>query len=204
MRVTISGPRYCSSGGASRRQRAEHEARQRLEPQLARPVLLGPALRRHAALAAEPLAERHAGEVAGKIVAPVVIDADDVARLAALVEHQQRAAMRAAVLERVQRSVLVAGHHDRHGPEVGAAIAVGAGQLGLEAKEIPGRPAKDPRLLLLVEGAVGIDPIRHPREPFLRPAVRDRFHGVLSSIDQSSLTLAALMTLCQRSISSRI
>src|SRR5207344_1633174 len=108
-----------------------------LEPQLARPVILGPALRRHAALAAEPLAERNAGEVARKIVAPVVIDADDVARLAALVEHQQRSAMRAAVLEAVERTVLVARHHDGHRSEIGAAIAVGSRQLGLEAKEAP-------------------------------------------------------------------
>ena len=181
MRRDDLGPEILLERRRVGRQRAEHEARQRLEAQLARAVILGPALRRHAALAAEPLAERNAGEVAGKIVAPVVIDADDVARLAALVEHQQRAAMRAAVLEGVQRAVLVAGHHDGHGAEVGAAIAVGAGQFGLEAKEAPGRPAKDPRLLLLVDVAVGIDPIGHPREPFRRPLVRDGCHGVLSS-----------------------
>ena len=126
------------------RQRAEHEARQRLEratcavrdPRAG----IAPACRpcRRA-----PCGTQRAVRLPAKIVAPVVIDADDVARLAALVEHQQRSAMRAAVLEGVERTVLVAGHHDGHRAEIGAAIAVGSRQLGLEAEETPGRPAKD-------------------------------------------------------------
>src|SRR5262245_47831005 len=135
-------------------------------------MLLGAAVGRHAALAAEPLAEGDAREVAGEVVAPIVIDADDVARLAALVEHEERAAVGTAVLEGVQRSALISRHHHRHGAEARAAIAARFRQLGFEAEEIPGRPAKDARLLLLVDVAVGVEPIRHPREPFGRPVSR--------------------------------
>ncbi len=154
-----------------RRKRAEDEARERRELELARSVRLRAALRRHAALAAQPLAEGDPGEVAAQVVAPIVIDADDVARFAALVEQEQRSAVRAAVLERVQVTVLVARHHHRHRTEARAAIAVGVCELRFETEEIPGRPAKDAFLLLLVNGWVAIDPIGHPREPFCRPAV---------------------------------
>src|SRR5262249_56900136 len=98
-------------------------------------------------------------EVAAKIVAPVVVDADDIARLAALVEHQQRSAMRAAVLEGVKRAVPVAGHHNRHRTEARAAIVIGVGQLGFEAEEMPGRSATDARLLILDSVAIRIDPL---------------------------------------------
>ena len=155
-----------------RRERAEDEARERRELELARSVRLGTSLRRHAALAAQPLAEGDAGEVAAKIVAPIVIDADNVARFPALVEQEQRSAMRAAVLEGVQVAVLVARHHHRHRAEARAAIGVGTFQLGFQAEEIPGRPAEDAFLLLLVDRRVRIDPIGHAREPFGRPVVR--------------------------------
>ncbi len=163
------------------RERAEDETAERREPQLARPMVLGAAVRRHAALAAEALAERDAGEIAAEIVAPVVVDADDVARLAALVEHEQRAAMSAAVLEGVELAVLVARHDDRHGAEVGAAIAVGPRQLGFEAEKIPGGAAKDARLLLVVDVAVRVDPIGHPREAFSGPVSRLGCNGHLRS-----------------------
>ena len=97
------------------RERAEHEPADRRDAQLARAMLLGTALRRHAALAAEPAPERDAGEIAAEVVAPVVIDADDVARRAALIQHQKGAAMRAAVLESMQLTVVIARHHYRHG-----------------------------------------------------------------------------------------
>src|SRR5439155_22826139 len=104
-------------------------------------------------------------------------DADDVLRLAAIVEHEQRAAMRAAVLERVQRAVLVAGHHDRHRAERRRAIGAGSRELGFKAEKGPCGPAEYPLLLLLVEVAVGIDPIWHPHDPFGRPVPRLGFHG---------------------------
>src|SRR6266480_1733620 len=164
-----------------RRQRAEDQACKRLNPQLTRPVCFGAALRRHAAFAAQPLAEGDPGEVAAEIVAPVVIDADDIACLAALVEHEQRSAMGAAVLEGVKLAVLVARHHHRHRTEARAAISIGGRQLGFEAEELPGRPAKDARLLLLVNPTIGIRPVGNPREPFCRPAVRVACnrHGIL-------------------------
>src|SRR5262249_2470820 len=67
--------------------------------------------------------------------------------------------------------------------EVRAAIGIGIGQLGFETEEIPGRPAKDARLLLLIDVAIRIDPIGYPGEPFRRPAasLRCNRHGILSS-----------------------
>src|SRR5215813_6972065 len=102
--------------------------------------------------------------------------------------------MRAAVLEGVKRAVLIAGHHDGHRSEVRAAIGIGIGQLGFETEEIPGRPAKDARLLLLIDVAVRIDPIGYPGEPFRRPAasLRCNRHGILSSAPPSERTGAAM------------
>src|SRR5262249_54257820 len=77
--------------------------------------------------------------------------------------------MRAAVLEGVQRSVPVAGHHDGHRTKTRAAITVGVGQLGFEAEKMPSRPAKDARLLVLVNVAIRIDPIGYPGEAFRWP-----------------------------------
>src|SRR5262252_2890121 len=98
--------------------------------------------------------------------------------------------MRAAVLEGVKRAVLIAGHHDGHRTEVRAPIGIGIGQLGFETEEIPGRPAKDARLLFLIDVAVRVDPVRYPGEPFRRPAasLRCNRHGILSSAPPSPRT----------------
>src|SRR6266508_1159654 len=144
-----------------------------------RATISGPRYCSSGAVSADALAEGDAGKRAAEVVAPVVIDADDVARLPELVEHEERAAVRAAVLEGVQCAVLVTGHHHRHLTEIRAAIAVGARQLGLEAEEIPGRAAEDARLLRLIDLAVGIDAIGHAGEPFGRPLPRNCVHAHL-------------------------
>ena len=90
-------------------ERAEHQPGEAFDAQLPRRVLLGLAVGGHAALAGDAAAERDAGELAGEVIGPVVIDADDLLRLAALLEAEQRAAMGAAVLEGVDRAVACRG-----------------------------------------------------------------------------------------------
>src|SRR5215467_1169615 len=61
-------------------QRAEYQSGETLDAQLTRRILLGPAIGRHAALAGNAATERDAGELAGEVVGPIVVDADDLAR----------------------------------------------------------------------------------------------------------------------------
>ena len=144
---------------------------------LARRVPLGCRVRRHAALAGDAAPERDTGQVAGKVVGPVVIDAGEFLALAMRGETEQRPAMGAAILERVQLAVGIARHHDRHVAEVGGAERVGARQLGLEAEKIPGVAAKDALLFLRVEIRVGIDPVRHAGQAFAGPLPYAGMHG---------------------------
>src|SRR5579883_28269 len=219
---------------------AEHQPGEDLHPQPARPMAVGPAVGWHPAFAGDASAEGDAGELAFEVVGPVVIDADDLARLAALLQAEQRAAMGAAVLEGMDRAVLVARHHDGHVAQIGGAEGVGARQLRLEAEEGPGIAAEDLRLLLLVQVAIGIDPVRNAREAVARPAALDGafvggafvdvhrasrgacFRRVGEGAERavptrltsrwagcalptySNFTLAALITLFQRSTSSRM
>ena len=188
-------------------ERTEHQAAQHLDLELARRILVA-ARRRACRPSAHALAERDRGEVAGEIVAPVVIDADDVARLAALVDAEQRAAMRAAVLERVELAVVVARDHHRHRTDRRCAIGVRLRQFGVEAEEIPGRPAEHARLLALEQVAVGIDPVRDPRHALGGPLPRCRRHRpapppVPRFRRYGSFTLAALITFCHRITSAR-
>src|SRR5258708_33883738 len=129
-------------------------------------MLLGPAVGRHAALAGDAAAKGNAGELAGEVIGPVVVDADDLARLAALLEAQKRAAMGAAVLEGVNDAVYVARHHHRHIPEIGGAKAARRRQLGLHAKISPGIAAEDALLLPVLKRPIGINPLRHADEAF--------------------------------------
>src|SRR4030088_157571 len=193
----------------------EHEPGQDLDSGLPRPMLVRLAIRRHAALAADAAAEGDAREFAGKVIGPVVIDADDLAGLAALLEAQERAAMRATVLEGVDRTVPVARHHHRHVAEVRRAKRLGPRPLRLQAQKCPGVAAEYARLLLGVKLAIGIDPVGDPGEPLGRPAALMDVHAFVSRRPRrppqwaiakaySSFTLAALITLFQRSTSSRM
>src|ERR1043166_1152472 len=117
--------------------------------------------------------------------------------------------MRAAVLEGVDRAVIVARDHDRHFSEARATIGVGAGQFRFQAEEIPGPPAKDALLFLRIEILVGIDPVGHAREAFAGPlaASECNCHGESPwrvRARYSILMPAVFITLAQRSVSSRM
>jgi hypothetical protein len=132
-------------------------------------VLLRLAVGGHAALAGDAAAERDPGELAGEVVGPVVIDAHDLLRLAAVLETEQRAAVGAAVLEGVDDAVLVAGDDHRHVAEIGEPERIGRRQLRLQAQEGPGVAAEDALLFLGIEVAVGIEPVGNAGEAFRRP-----------------------------------
>src|SRR3954468_7950943 len=87
--------------------------------------------------------------------------------------------MGAAVFKGTQRALTVARDHDRHRAGRRAEIAVWLRQLGFQTEEAPGGAAEDALLLVLVEVAIGIDPIRHPRDALGRPAALARRHGGL-------------------------
>ena len=182
-------------------ERAEHQAAQHFDLELTRRILVRPRVGRHAALAAHALAEGDGGQVAGEVVAPVVIDADDVARLAALVDAQQRAAMRAAVLEGVELALVVARDHDRHRADRRRAVGVRLRQLGFEAEEIPGRPAEHARLLVVEQVTVRIDPVRAPARRLRRAIAARQPSSRHSALAHGSFTFADLITFCQRATS---
>ena len=99
-----------------------------------------------------------------------MIDAGNLLRLAALLEAQERAAVRAAVLEAVERAPLVARHHHRHAADESRLEVARVGQLGFEPQEIPGRSAVDALLLARVDALVLVHPIRDAREPLGGPS----------------------------------
>ena len=78
---------------------AEHQAGEHRDAQLARAVVGAAERLRHAALAGDAVLEGDRVEVAFQVVVPGVIDAGEVARIAAAIERDQRPAVRAAVLE---------------------------------------------------------------------------------------------------------
>src|SRR6185295_15766561 len=124
---------------------------------------------RHAAFAADAVAEGDIGEVAGVVVGPVVVDAAETLGGAARLHAHQRAAMRAAVLPRVQLSVRVARDDHRHVADEGGDEALRPGQLGLEAEVVPGVAAPDLRLLFAIQILVLVDPVRDACRAFRRP-----------------------------------
>ena len=94
--------------------RCEHQAVVGRHAQLHGSLRLRLGIGRHAALAVDALAEGDARELALQVVGPVVVDAGDVLGVPLVFQHQQRAAMRAAVLPDAQGALEVARHHHRH------------------------------------------------------------------------------------------
>src|SRR5579871_6187285 len=116
----------------------------------AQAVLRGVEIGRHAALAADAAAERNADQVAPEIVGPLVIRADELLGRTRKLTAELRGAMRAAVLEYMDRAVLGARHHDRRRPDMGADEVARLFHLGFERHVVPGAAVKNPLDLALV------------------------------------------------------
>ena len=131
-------------------------------------------LLRHSPFAAQAAAERDAGELTAQVVGPAVVRTGERRRrrMAEGFAAELGAAMRAAVLEGVDRAVLVAREHDRRRPDVRAAEVARLRDLGLEADVVPRRAVEDAVDLALVDLLAGIDPGRDPRQPFAWPLHR--------------------------------
>ena len=149
--------------------RAEHQSAEQRDAQFARAVVGAAERFVHAALAVDAVLERHRLEVAFQVVVPGVIDAGEVAGMAAPIERDQRAAVRAAVLEGVDLVIEIARHDHRHRAHEGGAVVAGLLDLGFEAEEVPHRAFEDAALLLRVDLRRLVDPERDARQRALRP-----------------------------------
>ena len=165
--------------GHIRAERAEDQSAECRRAQLARPVPGLVEALRHAARAVYAVLEGDAAQIAFQIVAPGVIDALDAPPAPALAEADQRAAMGAAVLERMQPPVPVAAHDHRRLADEGGAPGCGLGQFRLEAQEMPCGAAEQALLLRRIHRRVAIDLERHAREARTRPGrqLRSVLHG---------------------------
>ena len=122
-----------------RRERAEHDAGEALDPKRADIVMDGIEIGGHAALAGDAAAERDPGQAAFEVVSPVVIDAADFAPVPGAVEAEEGAAMGATILESAEAAIPVTGDDDRDIADEGRAVIARIGELDLEAEKIPRR-----------------------------------------------------------------
>ena len=150
-------------------ERAEHQAAEFGDAQALEPVLVLAELRRHAALALHAVLERDAGELAGEVVGPAVIDAGEFLDAAGALQAQQVAAMGAAVDEGVDRAGRVAHDDDRGLADGGRDVVAGFGEFHREAEVVPGGSLEQALLLALVLRGVGIDPEGHLADAVRRP-----------------------------------
>src|SRR6267378_648402 len=167
------------------RERREHQAAEDLDAEFSRRMAPRVGVPGHAAFALDATAERDRSEVAPQVVGPVVIDAGDLFRVAAVRETQERTAVRAAVFEAADGTGFVPRRYHRHlARERGLEISL-LRQLGLKAEEIPGVAAVDAFLLPGVDFFVLVDPVGNAGEAFGRPGAGfgDRGHGNISYLE---------------------
>ncbi len=91
----------------------------------------------HAAFAVDPALEGDGAEVAGEIVTPGVVGAGEILDVAAVFESDQRAAMGAAVFERMNFSLCAAHDDDGHLADEGGAVVAFVGDIDIEGEVIP-------------------------------------------------------------------
>ena len=151
------------------RQRGKHEPAEIGHAELARSLAPRLGVLGHAALPLHAAPERNTGEVAREVVGPVVIDAGDLLRVAAVRKAKERAAVRAAVLEAADRAGFVARHHHRHLADESSLEVALLRQLGLEAEEVPGVAAVDALLLAAVDVLVLVYPVGNAGQSFGGP-----------------------------------
>src|ERR1700761_2162933 len=109
------------------------------DAQLARAVLFHAEALGHAALALDAILEGDAAEIALPVIGPGVVDAAEILfALAVIVEADQRAAMGAAVLERIDLAVIVARDDDGGLADLGDPKISGLGQFHFKCQIMPG------------------------------------------------------------------
>src|SRR5262249_3507939 len=141
-------------------QAREDQTGKRRRPELAGAVRGLGETSRHAATAIGALLEGYAGERALEIVRPCVVDALEVLRATLIVQRDERAAMRATVLEGPDPAVLRADDDDRHLADERRPEVARSRQVGLEAHEAPRGALEDAAQLGAVVRLVLVEPVR--------------------------------------------
>ena len=162
------------------REAPEYDAERLVEPELPGVVSIHAERGGHAALALDALLERDFLEVALPIVAPGVIHAREGFCVASGFERDQRASMRASVLECVELAVGVPGDDDRRIADEGRHEIAGLLHFDGETQVVPGFSSEDPALLLGVHITVLEDPERHARQAATWPCA---FGGALRAFE---------------------
>lgn len=147
------------------RQGAKHQAMQRGDTHLARPVVLHAEIGRHAALPVHPVAKGDGLQVAAQIVAPGVVDAVEILHPPAIFQADHGAAMHTPVLERGDRAVFRARHHHRHGADEAGAEVADFRNVGFQAQIVPDRTFEHAALLVARDLGVAIDPVGDSSQP---------------------------------------
>lgn len=155
---------------------AENGAADTAHPQWAQAVRAHVETRVEPALAADAAAERDCGQMSVEPVAPLVIDADVVARVAGKLAPHQGAAMGAAVDKGANDALVVAVEDDRGLADQGRVEIAGVRDFGVEPEVIPHLPLKDPLLFALVNFGVMVEAVRHPAIVERRPDLVGHHH----------------------------
>src|SRR4051812_4854869 len=105
----------------------------------------------HSAVAPNPVAKRHAFELAIKLIIPCMIDTGETGDVVLLLETNQRALVCAAVHHGVNGALSIAGDHYRRFADRCCPVIAWVRYLDLQAQKTPNRATKDPRLLQRVD-----------------------------------------------------
>ena len=139
----MSGPRKLSSGSTSSRNEANTTPLRRVTKSWRKPLLGHVEIRAQAAFALRSPAQRHADQMAGEVVAPLMIRADQAAGVAAVGFAELGTAVRAAVFEHMDVAMIVMRHHHRDRPDIGPQKRPRRRHLDLQADIIPVAAAED-------------------------------------------------------------
>src|SRR6201996_997057 len=156
---------------------AEDDAEGFGKPKLARTVLLHAERGGHAALAPDAVLEGDFLKVALPVIAPSMIDAGEGLGVAAALQRDQGAAMRAAVFEGIELAIGISGDDDRRVADERRDEIAGVFHLDREAEIVPARPLEDAPLLGGVDLAVLKHPERHAGDAVARPDMAIGFAG---------------------------
>jgi len=126
--------------------------------------------RRHAALPFQALQEGNAIEVAFKVVTPAMINAGETLfRLAVFIQTKQGAAVRAAILETADFTIIIANYYYWRFADEGRAKAAGLRQIRFETEVEPGIALKHAFLLARIDVIALEYPVGNPRHAAIRP-----------------------------------
>src|SRR5262244_113584 len=166
------GAQIVLDGRRCRTETREDQTVERGRPKLARAVGSLGERWRHPPSSVRALLEGDAGEVALEIVCPRVVHALEVLGRPSVVEGDEGAAMRAAILEGADGAVGPAHHDHRHLADEGGAEVTGLREIRLEADEAPRRPLEDAAELGAVVALVLVEPVGNARQAIIRPGPR--------------------------------